>query len=442
MSTKETQAVKKQGKEQFSSIFGFLMVAIGFAVGVGSLWRFPYVCGANGGAVFIFAYLIIILAIGIPLLTAEISMGFSTKETPLGAYKQLAPGKKWYMNGYLHLAAALFIFSYTVPIYAYILNYLYRTIIGFFDGMNSGQITQYFGEFTADYSQLFIFAIVNWALVALVVRGGLQGGVEKIAKFLLPLLAIIMVVIIIAGLRLEGAVAGVEFLLKPDFSKFTFESLLTALGQAFFAVGIGMLASMVFGSYIGNPKENIGKSASVICTAIIFAGVAAGFMIFPMVFAFGLEPAAGPGLTFITLPNAFNQIAGGRIIGSLFYFGFYIAAFTSAIGILEAVVGTIRDKLNISRNKALALSMSIAVVIGIPSILSSPFFNAIDLVTNNYIIVVGAFILSIFVGWIWGIDNFINATNIKSNFARTWIKICVKFVSPIVILVIFAAQFF
>jgi len=433
---------QKSGKEQFSSLLGFLLVAIGFAVGVGSLWRFPYVCGVNGGAVFIFAYLLIILIIAIPLLTAEISMGFSTKKTPVDAYKELAPGKKWYLGSYLHLLAALFIFSYTVPIYTYILNYIYRTATGFFINMDSAQIAQYFADFTVDYPKIFLFAGINWALIAIVVKGGLQGGVEKIAKFLLPLLAIIMAIIIIAGLRLPGAGEGVAFLLKPDFSKFSFGSLLAALAQAFFAIGIGMLASMVFGSYIANPKDNICKSAGIICVAIIFAGIAAGFMIFPMVFAYGLEPAAGPGLTFITLPNVFNQILGGRIIGTLFYLGFYIAAFTSAIGILEAIVGTLRDRLNISRNKALALSMGLAVLIGIPSILSTKFFGVIDLVTNNYIIVVGAFIISIFVGWVWGIDNFIAATNLQSPFAKRWLKVCVKYVSPVVIAIIFIAQYF
>jgi NSS family neurotransmitter:Na+ symporter len=430
----------KAGGEKFSSFWGFLMVTIGFAVGVGSLWRFPYVCGSNGGALFIAVYLLIILFIGIPLLTAEMSLGFATKKTAMGAYKALKPGGPWHLASWLHIAAALFIISYTVPIYAWILNYVYRTVTGHFVSMSYDGLSAYFGDLTGDYPQVFVFLAVNWLLLFLVVRGGLQNGVEKISKFLLPILAVIMLVIIAAGLRIPGAGAGVEFLLKPDFSKFTFQSLLTALGQAFFAIGIGMLASMVFGSYIRDPGENICKNSVIVCASIIFAGLAAGFMIFPMVFALGMEPEAGPGLTFLTLPNVFNNVPGGRLIGSLFYIGFYIAAFTSAIGVLEALVATFRDIFSITREKALTILMILQVALGVPSVLYGPFFNFMDTVTSNYLIVIGAFIISIFVGWVWGIENFLDAANVKNRLVRMWLSICVKFISPVAIVIIFIGQ--
>jgi NSS family neurotransmitter:Na+ symporter len=431
----------KSNKDQFSSLIGFLLVGIGFAVGVGSLWRFPYVCGSNGGAVFILAYLVVIVLVGIPLLTAEISIGFSSKQAPIKAYQTLAPEKKWYFAAYLHIIAALFIFSYTIPIYAWILNYLFQTATGELAGMDSTALEANFGTLVSNKGKVFGIALIDWAINILIVRGGLEKGLERVCKILLPILAIIMIIIIYNGLQMPGAGKGVAFLLKPDFSKFTFQSLLTALGQAFFAIGIGMLASMVFGSYIKSPRENICKCSTFICLSIIVAGLGAGFMIFPMVFAFGLEPAAGPGLTFISLPNVFNQISGGRFIGTLFYTGFYIAAITSSAGVFEAIVCSIKDRLNVSRNKALVLIMIPSLIIGISAILSDSFFTNIDILTSNYIIVAGAFIISIFVGWFWGMEKFLKAVNIKSNFIKVWLTVCIKYVSPIAILIIFIGSF-
>lgn len=427
--------------EGFSSIAGFIFVAIGFAVGVGSLWRFPYVMGSNGGAVFILFYIIIILIIGIPLLTAEITMGFKAQKTAVQAYKTLAPESKWYLGSYLHIAAAVIIVGYTIPIYAWILKYIVATAAGDFSGLDANGVTEYFSAFTANKPQILLFAAVNYALTALVISGGLQKGVERISKLLLPLLAVIMIVIIIAGLRLPGAMEGVAFLIKPDFSKFTFDSLLVCLGQAFFAVGIAMLASMVFGSYIKNPGENIFKSASIICTALVLAGLAAGFMIFPMVFAAGLEPAAGAGLTFITLPNVFNQIPAGTVIGVLFYIGFYIAAFTSALGIAEAVVGVVKEQLGVGRGKALLITMCMIVAVAVPSILSDSFFNFLDILENQYILVIGALIIAVFCGWVWKMDNCLEAANIRHPFIRAWMTVSVKYLAPIAIIVIFVTQF-
>ena len=405
-------------KEGFSSIFGFLMVIIGFAVGVGSLWRFPYVCGA----LFILIYLAVIIFIGIPLLTAENSRGFHTQKTAVDAYKTLAPGKKWYFAGYLHMLAALMVFAYTVPIYAWVITYIFRTATGFFTGMDAAGIATAFDALNADPKTMFISAIINWALVAIVIKGGLQGSVEKISTVILPLLAVIMIICIIIGLRTPGAFKGVEFMFMPNYEDFTFSSFTTALGQAFFAIGIGMLASMVFGSYIKK------KDASIISFAIICAGIAAGLMIFPIVFAFDLEPAAGTGLSLITLPNAFNAVAGGRIIGTIFYIGFYIAAFSSAIGIGEAVVGAFMDVFNISRGKALALIMAFAVIIGSISILNLDLFDKMDIITCNYLVVIGAFIIAVFVGWIWGAENFLNAANIQNA-------------CPVAVVVIFLGNF-
>lgn len=429
-------------KGGFGSMFGFLMTMIGFAVGVGSLWRFPYVCGTNGGALFILVYIVVILLVGIPLLTAEMSIGYSSQKSAVGAYKALEPeGSKWHLAGYLHLFAGWMINAYTIPIYAWIIVYIYRSATGYLNGMSAEEVAQSFDALNQDHVTMFIGAAICWVVLAVIVSRGLQGGVEKINKVLIPLLGVIMVVCIVIGVRLPGAEKGLTFLFKPDTSSFSFSSVTAALSQAFFAIGIGMLASMVFGSCIKTKGEKLVKDSSIICVSIIIAGVFAGLMIFPICFAFDLEPAAGTGLSMITLPNAFNAIAGGRIIGTTFYIGFFCAALSSAIGMAEAVVNTLMELLQCTRGKALAICMAGDVVIGAVSIMSLDLFDKMDIFTSNYAVVLGALAISIFVGWIWGIDKAEKTANIESPFLRGWFKLSVKYVCPIAILIIFLGNF-
>ncbi|MHC5098700.1 sodium-dependent transporter, partial [Peptoniphilus genitalis] len=324
--------------EGFSSILGFIMVAIGLALGIGTLWRFPYVVGENGGAIFIFLYILIILVIGIPLMTCEVTIGYATGNAAIDAYKTLKPNTKWYLAGYLHTLAALIIVGYTSVIYAWIIKYIAGAFMGDFVGLDSQSIQTYFDAFNANKTTVFIFFLINFALNNAVIILGVQKGIERVSKILIPVLFVIMIIIIFFGLRLPGAKEGITFLFKPDFSKFSFNSVITCLGQAFFALGLAMLGSMVFGSYIKEKDENIFKDSSVICLALVFAGILSGFMILPIVFATGLTPGEGVGLTFLTLPLAFNVVPFGRVLSILFYFGFYIAAFTSSVGVLEAPV--------------------------------------------------------------------------------------------------------
>jgi Na+-dependent transporters of the SNF family len=427
--------------EGFSSLFGFLMSIIGFAVGVGSMWRFPYVCGTNGGALFIFTYIGVILIIGIPLLTGEISMGYVTQKTTIGAYKELKPGSKWYCAGYLHSIVALSVFGYTVPIYVWVLAYIYRTATGFFKGLDPAGIANSFTALTGDYKTMFIFAIINWVVTAIVISGSVSNGIEKVNKFLLPALGVIMVVCIVIGLRVPGAFKGVAYMFKPNPSTFSLSTVSTAIGQAFFAIGIGMLASMIFGSYIKKKNENILKQATIVGTSILGAGIASGLMIFPMVFAFGLQPSAGVGLTMITLPNVFNYIAGGRFIGTLFYVGFFFAALSSSIGLGEAITAVVKDGFNLTRKKAVAVVMACSVIIGSCSILIPGFLDKADIITSNYLLVISGLLIAIFVGWVWGADNFLDAVNIQKKWTRIWLKVSIKFVCPIAIIVIFLGNF-
>lgn len=427
--------------EGFSSILGFIMVAIGLALGIGTLWRFPYVVGENGGAIFIFLYILIILVIGIPLMTCEVTIGYATGNAAIDAYKTLKPNTKWYLAGYLHTLAALIIVGYTSVIYAWIIKYIAGAFMGDFVGLDSQSIQTYFNAFNANKTTVFIFFLINFALNNAVIILGVQKGIERVSKILIPVLFVIMIIIIFFGLRLPGAKEGITFLFKPDFSKFSFNSVITCLGQAFFALGLAMLGSMVFGSYIKEKDENIFKDSSVICLALVFAGILSGFMILPIVFATGLTPGEGVGLTFLTLPLAFNVVPFGRVLSILFYFGFYIAAFTSSVGVLEAIVGQFMERFKLERIKALMLASAIIVAIAAVSIFYDPAFAFLDNIESNYILVIGCLIIALFSARAWKMENLLEAANIKSPFVRAWMNVSIKYVSPIVIVIIFLSQF-
>jgi NSS family neurotransmitter:Na+ symporter len=432
---------KGTSQNAFSSVVGFLFTAVGFAVGIGSIWRFPYVLGANGGAIFLLVYVFIIVLIGVPLLTAELSMGFKSQRSPVLAYKYLAPGKKlWPLAGYLHLFAALMLLSYTAPIYGWILGYLWNSAAGTFVGMSGAGIGAFFDRFTGNIPLAGMFAAINIAVISLVVSGGVRKGVEAMSKILLPVLGVIMLVLIIAGLRLPGSEAGVDFLFRPNPGHFTLTSLHSALGQALCAVGIGMLASMVFGSYIKNPAENLLKNSLIICFSLIFAGLMAGMMIFPALFASGCEASSSVGLVFLTVPLVFGGMYAGRLLGTLFFFGFYIAAVTAAAGLSEAVVGMLMDQFRLSRKKAVVLIAVFMAVLGWFSLPAGNFFRICDMVTNNYVLIIGAFAIAVFVGWVWGTDSFLDAANVRGKFSRLWLGISVKYISPAVILLIFVSS--
>ena len=427
--------------EGFSSILGFIMVAIGLALGIGTLWRFPYVVGENGGAIFIFLYILIILVIGIPLMTCEVTIGYATGNAAIDAYKTLKPGTKWYLAGYLHTLAALIIVGYTSLIYAWIIKYIAGAISGDFVGLTSEGIQNYFDTFNANKPMVFLFFLINFLLNDAVIILGVQKGIERVSKILIPILFIIMVIIIVFGLKLPGAKDGLIFLFKPDPSKFSMNSVITCLGQAFFALGLAMLGSMVFGSYIKEKDENIFKDSSVICLALVFAGILSGLMILPFVFATGLTPGEGVGLTFLTLPLAFNVVPFGRILSVLFYFGFYIAAFTSSVGVLEAIVGQFMERFKLERIKALMLASAIIIAIAALSIFYDPAFAFIDNVESNYILVIGCLLIALFSARAWKMENLLEAANIKSPFVRTWMNVSIKYISPIVIVIIFFSQF-
>ncbi|NMB41870.1 MAG: sodium-dependent transporter [Firmicutes bacterium] len=424
-------------RERFSSRLGLILATVGFAVGVGNFWRFPYITGVYGGGVFLAFYIVMVLLIGIPLLVAEMTLGKAAQKSPVGAYRVLSPGKPWYLNGYIHMIAAILIISYTLPIYAWIIHYFYKTLLGTFAGMGAAEIGAHFDGLIGNPGHVIFLAIINLVLTLAVVLRKLQKGVERIAKILLPFLLLLIVILIIRGLTLPGAMEGVSFYLKPDFSVFTGEAALAAIGQVFFSVGIVMAAAFVFGSYM--KKEDSAQlipNGILIALADTLAAFLAGFMIFPAVFAFGLEPSAGPGLVFVTMPNVFNLMPAGIFWGTIFYLGFYIAAFTSAVAVWEAMIAFFGDEFNFTRTKSALITLVLVVIIGFSSIISMELFEFIDYLENNFFLVFGALFMTIFVGWVWGIDNFSREAAVKKESTKKLWAFLLKFLAPIIIIVL------
>jgi len=424
-------------REIFGSKIGFILSTIGFSVGVGTLWRFPYVCGENGGGLFLLTYTILMLAIGIPLFSAEIGLGRATRQSPVGAYRSIKPGTPWVLTGYFNMLCIIFVIGYTLPVYAWILHYLWATPIGTFTGMTSEQVGGYFGALTTDYGKLFPMLILNAVLTMLVVRNQLQKGIEKMAKILLPALAVIMMILAGLGFSFEGSAAGLKFLFSLDFESFGPRAILVALGQTFFSLGVAMAVALVFGSYQREDDTGLVKNSTIISCSVVFVAILSGLMIFPMAAAFNLELAGGPGLTFVTMPNVFNIIPGGSLWGGLFYFAFYIAAFTSAVAGWEAVMGFLMDEYKVSRNQSLFITLGLVLVIGVPATLSMGIFEKLDMVTTNVFLMAGALAMTIFIGWVWGIDKLAEVGHFKDKPGlMAFFTIVVKYIAPIMIAIL------
>ncbi len=430
-------------RDTFGSRLGFILATIGFSVGVGTLWRFPYICGEYGGGLFLLTYIILMLVIGIPLFSAEVALGVAARKSPVGAYKALEKeGAKWHIAGYFHMICIVLVLGYTIPVYGWILNYIFQTAKGTFVGMDSGQIAEYFTAFSSNHLLVLGFILLNVVLTAMVVRNNLQQGIEKIAKVLLPTLAAIMIVLVVVGLRLDGAAEGIKFIFTLDFESFSMESVLTALGQTFFSLGIAMAVAMIFGSYQKEGEIKIVKNSLIVSVSVIFVAIMASLMIFPMASAFNLEMSSGTGLTFITMPNVFNEMAGGRIWGAVFYIGFYIAAFSSGIAGWEAVMAFLMDQFGVSRIKSLGITFILVMVVGIPALLSDYLFNLFDMLTNNVFLILGSLAISIFTGWIWGIPNLAQVCGIEEGSGLyKFMEIMLKYISPVIVVILCLSLF-
>ncbi|KYC45913.1 MAG: Sodium:neurotransmitter symporter family protein [Candidatus Methanofastidiosum methylothiophilum] len=430
-------------RETWGSKTGFWLAAAGSAIGLGNIWRFPYLTGANGGAAFVLVYLLLVFTIGVSVMLAEFVIGRSTNLNPVGAFAKLKGGA-WPIVGWMGVAAGFIILSY----YSVIGGWTIKYIISSFTGLISPttDTTSYFLGFIGNGPQTILFHALFMAATIYVVYRGVGKGIEGWCKILMPALFLLLLILIVRAVTLPGAGAGISFYLNPDFSKITSKTLLAALGQAFFSLSLGMGAMITYGSYISK-KVSLPQSAATVTfldTAIAFL---AGFVIFPTVFAFGIQPGAGPGLTFITLPSVFAMMPGGQIWSALFFLLLFIAALTSAISLLEVVVAYVTDAQGWPRHKAALVIGAAIFLLGIPSALSNGavpinvfgmgFLDAMDFLASNILLPLGGIFIALFAGWIIK-DIAKKETTSEGPFPleKVWMWIC-RIVAPLAILIIF-----
>ncbi len=429
----------------WSSKLGFVLAAAGSAIGLGNIWGFPTQTGLNGGAVFVFVYLICVLIVGIPVMVAEFTIGRAARNDPVGSFKALVPGSAWKYVGVLGVVTGLVILSYYSVVAGWTLKYLWRTLTEGATPHSAAQIAEQFESFTAGGIGPLFFHLVFMALTIWVVTGGIEGGIEKATTVLMPVLFGLLLLLVLRSVTLPGAAEGVSFYLKPDFGKISGDVVLAAMGQAFFSLSLGMGAMITYGSYLPQ-KEDLFSSAVYVSLSDLLIAFLAGFAIFPALFTVpGLRPDQGPSLIFLVLPNIFSQIPLGQIFGAAFYLLLAIAALTSSISLLEVVVAYFIDQKGWPRRRAALVVGSAAFVLGIPSAFSqgylplfAGFLEQADFLFGKVALMVGGLLICLFVGYRWGIAaavEEIRRSNPRFRWRSVW-AVLVRFVCPLAIAVL------
>ncbi|MCB0731112.1 MAG: sodium-dependent transporter [Ignavibacteriae bacterium] len=409
-------ALTEQKRENFGSKLGFVLAAAGSAVGLGNIWAFPYVVGSNGGAAFIIVYLLCVSIIGLPVLLAEVLIGRTSQRNPVGAFKSLSNSKFWHSVGGMGIVAGFVILSFYAVVAGWSFGYIFEALSGhFIHFVQPQEAVDHFNSLTGSPFWIVGMLALFMLLTMIIVVFGVQKGIEKGSKIMMPLLFILLIGVMIRGITLEGSSAGIEFLFNPDWSKISGTTVIIALGQAFFTLSLGMGAMLTYGSYMSK-KDNVVTSAAEIVVIDTSIALIAGIAIFTSVFAIGLDPSEGVGLIFHTLPIVFSKMTGGYLFSIIFFILLFIAALTSAISLLEVVTSYFVDEKKWDRKKAVFILGFIAFLLGIPSALSFNLMadfkifgmNVFDLafyITFNIMLPLGGFLISIFVAWIWGLDK-------------------------------------
>jgi NSS family neurotransmitter:Na+ symporter len=396
-------------RDGFSSKFGVLVAIAGSAVGLGNLWRFPYIVGQYGGGAFIIVYLLMVVVLCLPIMFSELLIGRRGQSNVIGVFKKLAPGSGWTSIGILSVVAAFLILSFYSVVGGWTLDYLFKALTGAFSHKTPDEFGALFSTLVSSPVRPLIWHVVFMLITALIVVGGVKNGIERYSKILMPILFLMVVVLAVRSLSLEGGAEGLKFLFHPDFSKISPDALLAALGQAFFSLSLGMGCMITYGAYISKRDNLIATSFKGMSADLIFA-ILAGLAIMPAVFAFGIEPTSGPGLVFITLPQIFEQIPFGGIFAVLFFIILTIAALTSAISQLEVVVAWFMEAMKLSRLKAVILAAAGITFLGVFCSLSQGilsdctlfgknFFDLAEYFSNNILLPVGGLLIVTFVGW-------------------------------------------
>ena len=439
----------------FGSKLGVVLATVGCAVGLGSVWRFPYMLGANGGAAFLLVYILFMIFLGIPVMVTEFFIGRYSRSNTVGSFKKMAPGTKWCWIGYNGILAAFLILSYYSVVSGWTLEYVWQTLSGRLYGQPDIDYTADFQDFASNVFRPIFWMGAFIGLTHFVIVSGVEKGIERASKIMMPLLFLILLIMCVRSVTLPNAEAGLLFLFKPDFSKLTSSVVLSALGQAFFSLSLGMGCLCTYASYFSK-ETNLTKTAFSVGIIDTFVAILAGFIIFPAAFSVGIQPDSGPSLIFITLPNVFQQAFGGvpvlaYIFSVMFYALLAMAALTSTISLHEVVTAYLHEEFNLSRGKAARLvtggcvflgifcSLSLGVMKGF-TVFGLGMFDLFDFVTAKIMLPLGGLCISLFTGWyldkkiVW--SEITNDGSLKIPVYKLIIFI-LKYIAPIAISLIF-----
>lgn len=444
-------------REKFSSRLGFILISAGCAIGLGNVWRFPYIVGQYGGAAFVLIYLAFLLILGMPIMVMEFAVGRASQKSVALSFDVLEPkGSRWHFAKYLGMAGNYILMMFYTSVAGWMILYFFKMAKGDFTGLDAAGVGGEFNSMLGNPVVMSIFMILVVVGCFSVCARGLQGGVEKITKTMMVCLLCLMVALAVHSVLMKGSSAGLEFYLMPDFSKITQagvgEVIFAAMGQAFFTLSIGIGALAIFGSYIGKDRRLTGEAISV---AILdtFVAFMAGLIIFPACFAFDIKPDQGPSLIFVTLPNVFNNMAGGRFLGTLFFLFMSFAAISTVIAVFQNIVSFATDLTGCSIKKAVFWNAIAVIILSVPCVLGfnvwssfmplgegSTILDLEDFIISNNLLPIGSLIYLAFCTWRygWGFDKFMEEANAGKGikFPR-WARFYVTFVLPIIVLLVF-----
>lgn len=444
-------------RERLGSRLGFLLLSAGCAIGIGNVWKFPYITGLYGGGAFVLIYLFFLVVMGIPMLTMEFSIGRASRKSPLLACKVLEkPGQKWHLQGYMAMAGNYLLMMFYTTVSGWMLHYFYLTASGTFENADVDRVEAIFGEMLSAPLVMSLWMILVVVVGFFICSRGVQAGVEKITKVMMLALFFLIVVLAVNSLMLDGGMEGLKFYLLPDFDRMAETgigaTIAAAMNQSFFTLSLGIGAMAIFGSYIGKERSLAGESLRV-CLLDTFVAITAGLIIFPACFAFGVDADSGPNLIFITLPNIFNHMAGGRVWGSLFFLFMAFAAFSTVIAVFENIISCCMDLTGCSRKKAAFVNVFLMILLSLPCVLGFNLLSGFeplgegtsimdleDFLVSNITLPIGSLIYLLFCtsryGWGW--KNFLEEANTgKGLKLRNGLRFYMTYILPIIILVIF-----
>lgn len=444
-------------REQFKSRIGFILLSAGCAIGIGNVWRFPYVVGENGGGIFVLFYLFFLLLIGVPILSMEFSVGRASKKSVVKSFQALEKtNPKWHLHGYMSLVGNICLMIFYTTVSGWMLKYFYNFLTGQFNGLTTADVQNVFSQVLASPSTNVFWMIIVVAIGMFVCSKGLQNGVERITKVMMTGLLGLIVLLAIHGLLLDGGMAGVKFYLYPDFQKISeiglMKVIVSAMNQAFFTLSIGIGSMAIFGSYL-NKDQTLLKEATNVAMLDTFVAVVAGLIIFPACFSFGINPDSGPSLIFITLPNVFVSMTGGQIWGALFFLFMSFASLSTVIAVFENIIACTMELLNIERKKAVIINFVLITLLSLPCALGfnvlsniqplgagSTILDLEDFIVSQLLLPLGSLVYLLFCTskYGWGFENYQKEANIGQGMkVPHWMKFYVTIILPIVVIFVF-----